>query len=164
MGFAGQCAGGRGPGLAWMGGHRCSQQAHMAGPAALARCRCSAPSGVHGGLGAAAGTGFQAKYGAPAQASPHLQAEGPTSAAPERHTARPPSSPAKMLTHKVCIRTRARRRSERQSNNEPPELSKASSARPRPAKEHGNQPAGFSNREGYKALYPQRIFRLTSQS
>lgn len=119
---------------------------------ALAQSWCSAPSGIHGGLRAAAGTGFQAKYGVPAQASPHLQAEGPTSAAPERHKARPPSSQPEMLTHKVCTRTRARQRSERQSNNEPPELSKAGSTRPRPAKKHGNQPAGFSNREGYKAL------------
>lgn len=42
--------------------------------AALARGRCSALSGIHCGLRATAGTGFQTKYGAPAQASPHLQA------------------------------------------------------------------------------------------
>lgn len=57
---------GKGAGLAQMGCDFCPQLCCTAGVAALAPSQCSAGSGIHGGLRAAAGTGFQTKYGAPA--------------------------------------------------------------------------------------------------
>lgn len=86
----------------------CAAQRVMA---VLAQGQHSALSGIHCGLGAAAGTGFQTKYGAQAQASPHLHAVlGP----------KPPvamesgcllSSPPQALTHKSCTWAKARQRS-----------------------------------------------------
>lgn len=121
--------------------------------AAMARGRCSALSGIHCGLRAAAGAGFQTKRGAPAAGFPYLQVQGPN-LCDHGGSCCLPSSPPEMLTATLCTKGKARQGQEGQRNNKLPEQSKRHQHRHWPVMDNGSKPDGFNTGKNIKLLGP----------